>query len=242
MSGLHLPELWPALLQFVAQAPVLATFLGVDLEKLIKAVGYPGLFAIVFAESGLLIGIMLPGDSLLFTAGFLASQGLFNVWVLVALCVAAAIGGDAAGYWFGRRVGRRLYERPDSRFFKQKHLRAAEAFYDKNGGKAIVLARFLPIVRTLAPIVAGTCAMPYRRFAAFNVVGGVAWGAGVTLGGYLLGETIPDPDRYLLPVIALIILVSALPTLLHLGNSYRHERKTRQSAVGSRESRVGTRD
>jgi membrane-associated protein len=217
---------------------VLSSFLGVDLEKLIRAVGYPGLFAIVFAESGLLIGIMLPGDSLLFTAGFLASQGYFNVVLLVIICVVAAITGDAAGYTFGRRVGRRLYERPDSRFFKRKHLLAAEAFYEKHGGKALVLARFLPVVRTLAPIVAGVSAMEYRRFALFNMLGGVLWGAGVTLGGYVLGEVIPSPDRYLLPVIFLIVLISLLPTLIHVGNAYRHERKARQSVPGGQQSGI----
>jgi membrane-associated protein len=220
-----LPGSVPALLHGLAQAPVLASFLGVDLEKLLKAVGYPGLFAIIFAESGLLVGIMLPGDSLLFTAGFLASQGFFNVAVLAVICIVAAISGDAVGYTFGRRVGRRLFERPDSRFFKQKHLHAAEAFYEKHGGKAILLARFIPIVRTLAPIVAGVSDMHYPRFAVYNIAGGILWGAGVTLGGYLLGETIPSPDRYLLPVIFAIVVISLLPTVLHVGRSYWLERR-----------------
>lgn len=199
--------------------------LPIDLVELIKTVGYLGIVAIVFAESGLLVGILLPGDSLLFTAGFLASQGFLNLWILVPLIVAAAILGDAVGYWFGRRVGRRLYERPNSRFFKREHLLAAEAFYEKHGGKTIVLARFLPIIRTMAPIVAGVSAMRYRRFAMFNVAGALLWGAGVTVGGYLLGNVIPDPDRYLLPVIAVIILISALPTLLHAASARlrRHE-------------------
>lgn len=187
----------------------------VDLVELLKAVGYVGLFAIVFAESGLLIGFFLPGDSLLFTAGFLASTGFFHVGVLVPLTVVAAITGDAVGYAFGHRVGRKLYERPDSRWFKQHHLRAAEQFYAKHGGKTIVIARFLPIVRTFAPIVAGASNMRYRRFVLFNVLGGLLWGAGVTLSGYLLGSAIPSIDRYLLPVIAVIIIVSVLPSLWH---------------------------
>jgi membrane-associated protein len=195
----------------------------VDLVELIKAVGLIGVAVIVFAESGLLVGIFLPGDSLLFNAGFLASRGFFNIWLLVLLCVAAAISGDAVGYMFGRRVGRRLYERPDSRFFKKRHLVAAEAFYEKHGGKTIVLARFLPVVRTLAPVVAGTSAMQYRRFFVYNAVGALIWGAGVTIGGYLLGSTIPNPDRYLLPIVGLIILISIAPTAIHLVISHRHD-------------------
>ena len=220
------------------------------LEKLIKAVGYPGVFAIVFAESGLLIGMLLPGDSLLFTAGLLASQGLFDITLLVLGCVVAAIAGDSVGYAFGRRVGRRLFERPDSRWFKQKHLRATEAFYEKHGGKTIILARFLPIVRTLAPVVAGVCNMQYRRFALFNVVGGVLWGAGVTLAGYVLGATIPDIDRYLLPIIAVIILASVLPSLAHVAADRRAEARARRlrrghapgsrPAVGAVEEASGT--
>lgn len=206
--------------------PVAATFFGIDLAELIKAVGYLGLFAIVFAESGLLVGIFLPGDSLLFTAGFLASEGVFNLWLLIGICTLAAITGDAAGYWFGRRVGRRLYDREDSRFFKRKHLLTAEAFYDRHGGKTLILARFMPVVRTMAPIIAGVSNMRYRRFAMYNIVGGVLWGAGVTAGGYLLGATIPSPDRYLLPIIALIIVISIAPTAIHLLVTHRTEIRT----------------
>jgi membrane-associated protein len=194
-----------------------------NLEEIIRAVGYPGLFAIVFAESGLLIGAFLPGDSLLFTAGFLASQGIFNLWALVAIFIVAAITGDAAGYSIGRRYGRRLFQRPDSRFFKRHHLVAAEKFYEKHGGKTIVLARFTPIVRTFAPIVAGMSDMPYRRFAFFNVFGALLWGGGVTIAGYYLGKTIPNPDTYILPVTFLIIIVSLLPTVLHLAHEHRAE-------------------
>ncbi len=217
------------LLTLMARFPALGnivlstTYFGVNLESVLRAVGYPGLFAIIFAESGLLIGIVLPGDSLLFFAGFLASQGVFNIVALVAVCVSAAILGDSAGYWFGRRVGRRLFERPDSRLFKQRHLLATEAFYQRHGGKTIILARFIPIVRTLAPIVAGVGVMDYRRFLMFNVVGGLLWGAGVPVAGYALGNAIPSVDRYLLPVIALIVLLSLLPTIIHYGVSHRAE-------------------
>jgi membrane-associated protein len=199
----------------------------VDLVELLKTVGYVGLFIIVFAESGVLIGFFLPGDSLLFSAGFLASTGFFNIYILVPLVVIAAVTGDAVGYMFGHKVGRRLYERPDSRWFRQKHLQAAEAFYAKHGGKTIVIARFLPVVRTFAPIVAGASSMRYRRFFVFNVTGALLWGAGVTIAGYLLGEAIPDIDRYLLPMIAFIILISILPTVLHILHSNREQLRSR---------------
>ena len=190
--------------------------MGFDLRDLIETVGLIGIFIMVFAESGLLVGIMLPGDSLLFTAGFMASQDLLSFPALVVVVVLAATSGDATGYWFGRRVGRKLYTRPNSRFFKQHHLQAAERFYEKHGWKAIILARFVPFARTLAPIIAGTTAMDYRKFTTFNIMGGIGWGVGVTTGGYLLGETIPDPDKYLLPVIALVIVISLMPTFIHV--------------------------
>lgn len=195
-----------------------------DLASLLKTVGYAGIFAIVFAESGLLIGFFLPGDTLLFTAGLLASQGVFEIRVLLPLCFIAAITGDAVGYSFGHRVGRRLFDRPNSFWFRKHHLEAAEAFFEKHGGKAIVLARFVPVVRTFTPIVAGAAAMPYRRFAFFNFAGGLLWAVGVTLGGYALGEVIPDPDRYLLPVVALIFLASVAPGAIHFWRDLRTAR------------------
>jgi membrane-associated protein len=201
--------------------------LPVSLESLIRAVGYIGVAAIVFAESGLLIGFFLPGDSLLFTAGFLASQGVLEIWILVPLCFIAAVAGDAVGYAFGHRVGPRLFQRSDSKFFKKEHLVKAEAFFDEHGGKAIILARFLPIVRTFTPIVAGAAGMPYRRFFVFNVVGALLWAVGVTLAGYFLGSAVPNIDHYLLPVIGVIILISVLPTLVHLWREYRSARRAR---------------
>lgn len=187
-----------------------------DLVALIKTVGYIGVFAIVYAESGLFIGFFLPGDSLLFTAGFLASQDVLSLPVLVVGCFLAAVLGDSTGYAFGRRVGKRLFQRGDSRFFHKKNVLRAQAFYEKHGAKTIVLARFVPIVRTFAPIVAGIGEMPYRTFVIFNVFGGLLWAVGVTLGGYFLGNLIPDVDKYLLPIIFLIILVSVLPGILHI--------------------------
>ena len=194
----------------------------VDLTELIRTVGYVGVAIIVFAESGLLIGFFLPGDSLLFTAGFLASQDFFNIWVLTLLCFVAAVAGDAVGYTFGKRVGRGLFNRPDSRFFKKRHLERAEAFFAQYGGRSIVLARFVPIVRTFAPIVAGAADMHYRRFVIFNVVGALLWAVGVTMAGYFLGKTIPNVDRYLLPIILVIIAVSLAPAALHMWKEYRH--------------------
>lgn len=194
-----------------------------DLVWWLKTVGYLGLFFIIFSESGLLIGVAFPGDSLLFTAGFLASQGFFNLPLLIAVCVVAAIAGDSVGYAFGHRIGRRLFERPDSRWFKRRHLLAAEAFYEKHGGKTIVMARFLPVVRTFAPIVAGVAEMPYRRFLTFNVAGGLLWGAGLPAAGYWLGSAIPDVDRYLIPIVLAIIVLSVLPSVIHLVSAHREE-------------------
>lgn len=186
-----------------------------DLTEIIKTVGYLGVFSIVFAESGLLFGFFLPGDSLLFTAGFLASQGFFNIAILMILCVVGAIAGDSVGYMFGKRVGKKLFEREDSRFFKKKHLLKAHQFYELHGGKTIILARFIPIVRTFAPIVAGSAEMTYRNFLMYNVIGGILWAVSLTAMGFALGHVIPDPDKYLLPVIVLIVLISIAPAVFH---------------------------
>lgn len=194
-----------------------------DLETLIRTVGYVGLFAIIFAESGLLIGFFLPGDSLLFTAGFVASQGYLDIRLLVPLCFVAAITGDAVGYAFGHKVGRRLYERPDSRLFQMRHLLQTEAFFAEHGGKAIILARFMPVVRTFAPIVAGMGAMRYARFTLFNCIGAFLWAVGLSVAGFFLGSVIPDVDRYLLPIIALIIVVSIAPSAFHIWKANRTE-------------------
>ncbi len=179
------------------------------------------IFAIVFAESGLLLGFFLPGDSLLFTAGFLASQGFLSLPLLLAGNFIAAVAGDSVGYWFGLRVGRKLFERKNSWFFHQKNLERTEAFYRKHGGKTIILARFLPAIRTFAPIVAGIGSMHYREFVSYNVIGGFLWSVGVTVGGYFLGSIIPDVDKYLLPILAVIILLSVAPTAIHLLQEWR---------------------
>ena len=207
--------------------------LPVDLKDFIETVGYIGITLIVFAESGLLAGFFLPGDSLLFTAGFLASQGHFNIALLATLCFIAAITGDATGYWFGHKIGRHLFEREDSRFFKKKYLVRAEAFFERNGGKAIFLARFIPVVRTFTPIVAGAAAMQYRQFAAWNMLGGLIWAVGVTVAGYALGNSIPGIDKYLLPIIAVIIVVSVAPGAVHMYREYRESKREEALAAAT---------
>lgn len=181
------------------------------LTYLVQAVGYPGLFAIIFLESGVFFGFFLPGASMLFTAGLLASEGLFSVWILIPLLTLAAILGDNAGYWFGNKVGIRLFLRPDSRFFRHEYLEQAKDFYDKHGVLTIALARFVPVVRTFVPIVAGVVKMRYRTFITYNVVGALAWAAGVTFLGYYLGEKVPFISQYLTPIIILIIIVTMIP-------------------------------
>jgi len=187
-------------------------------EKLIEAFGTfatIGIILVVFAESGLLFGFFLPGDSLLVTAGVLAARGgepHISLPVILVGIVLAAISGDQVGYAFGRKVGPALFRRPDSRFFKQEHLEKARLFFAGHGPKAIVLARFVPFVRTFTPIVAGVGRMHYPTFMVYNVLGGLLWGVGVTMIGYVLGEAF-DVDKYLLPIIGGVILVSLLPVL-----------------------------
>lgn len=198
---------------------------GISIEDALLTFGYVGLFLIVFAESGLFFGFFLPGDSLLITAGVLAAAhpDTLSLPLVCLIAFMAAVMGDAVGYTFGRRVGRRMYDRPDSRFFKRSHLDAAEAFYQRHGGKTIVIARFLPFVRTFAPIVAGGAGMPYRSFVVYNVTGALLWAVGLPIVGYVIGQTIPAEtlDKYLLFFLAGIVLLSALPTIITV---YRHNR------------------
>ncbi len=169
---------------------------------------------IVFAETGLLIGFFLPGDSLLVIAGTFAAKGELNIlWLNLAL-IAAAILGDATGYWIGFRAGKAIYSRPDSFFFRKRHLMAAHDFYEKHGGKTIIIARFMPIIRTFAPVVAGAGTMSYPRFATYNVVGGIGWVASMTLAGYFLGKVVPDLDRHIHLVVAAVIFLSLLPGII----------------------------
>ena len=189
---------------------------GGDLGELIKTLGYIGLFFVIFAESGLFFGFFFPGDSVLFTAGFLATQGWFNIWVLVPLTIIAAIGGDSAGFYIGEKFGGWLLRRKSSLLFSKENLKKAQEFFDKSGGKALILARFMPVVRTFVPIAAGMAGMHYKRFISYNVFGGLLWGAGMTLGGYFLGQLIPNVDHYLLPIVFVIIILSVLPGVIHM--------------------------
>ena len=192
-----------------------------DPTMILQTGGYLGIAALIFAESGLFLGIFLPGDSVLFASGLLATNGFFIVGPLIMIVVVAAIAGDSVGYWFGSEVGERLYARKDSRFFKQEYLRRTERFYKKYGGRAVVLARFVPIVRTLAPILAGVSTMKYRVFLAYNMLGGFLWGAGMVLLGFLLGSIIPDSERYILPLSLIIVVVSFLPIFFNLARGKR---------------------
>jgi membrane-associated protein len=186
-----------------------------DPTFLITTLGLFGVFGIVFAESGLLIGFFLPGDSLLFTAGFLASQGYFNILILAAGSAVAAIVGDSVGYWVGAKMGPRVFNRPNSRWLNPKHVERTQEFYNIHGKKTIILARFIPIVRTFTPVMAGVGKMEYPIFLSYNIVGGLLWGAGMPLAGYFLGKIIPSADKYLLPIIAVIIIVSLIPAFKH---------------------------
>ena len=206
---------------FIPSLHLLGAF-GIDIEATISAFGILGILAIVFAESGLLIGFFLPGDSLLFTAGFLTQVDIlkFNIHLLVVLLFIVAVLGDSVGYTFGRRVGRKLFTRPNSRLFKQEHVQKAEAFYEKHGGKTIILARFVPVVRTFAPVIAGVGHMRYKTFLAYNVIGGLLWAGGITYLGYFLGAWFTslglDIDQVILPVVIVIILLSISPAIIHL--------------------------
>jgi len=186
------------------------------IDKLILGGGYLAIGLTVFAESGLLIGFFLPGDTLLFGAGILASQGVFSLPGLIAVIIAGAIIGDNVGYSIGRRFGPRLFNRKDGVIFKQEYLQRAEAFYEKHGGKTIIIARFTPIVRTFAPVVAGIGKMPRRKFMAYNIVGGTLWGATLPILGYYAGSKIPWIEHYVEPVIILVVAFSILPPLYHL--------------------------
>ena len=194
-----------------------------DLVSLIQTGGYLGISLIVFTESGILIGLFLPGDSLLFTAGLLASQGYLNLPLLMLCSFAAAVTGDSVGYYLGRRFGPRIFQREESWLFKRRYVEETRTFFVKYGVKTIVLARFIPVIRTLAPVMAGVGEMHYRTFIFYNIAGGALWTIGLTLLGYLLGETVPNIDRYLLPIIALIVMLSVLPGVLHILREHREQ-------------------
>lgn len=189
-------------------------------QHIIETLGLFGVTLVVFAESGLFFGFFLPGDTLLFTAGFLASQGFMSLTSLLIGVFVAAVVGDSVGYSFGRFVGKALYERPDSRWFKRAHLERAKAFYDTYGALAVILGRFIPIVRTFVPIVAGTVTMPYRRFLGCNLVGAFLWAVGLTLFGYIFGSVVPNAEKYVTPIVLAIIIISVAPGIYSWVRTY----------------------
>jgi membrane-associated protein len=212
-------------------AKILAAGSLLDPKELIDKVGLIGLWLVVFAESGLLIGFFLPGDSLLFTAGFLASgpDGLESLHLpllpLLVGCFIAAVAGDQVGYLFGKRVGPALFRRPDSRFFKQENVDKAQAFFDKHGSKTIVLARFVPIIRTFTPIVAGVSNMKYRTFVTFNIIGGAMWAIGVTMLGFFLGQVDVVEENLEIAILA-VVAISCTPIALEVVKARREKRHT----------------
>ena len=236
----RLRKLLPAIIVFTVIALGGLAYLTIEhygLETLISNVGVLGIAAIIYAESGLLIGFFLPGDSLLFTAGFLVHLDTilkFNIHLLVLVLFAAAVLGDSTGYAFGRRAGRRLFQRKKSVVFSPENLVLAEEFYQKHGAKTIVLARFVPVVRTFAPIIAGISRMNYRTFIAYNLVGGLLWAAGLTYLGYFAGKLITDLGVNIEYVILGIIAISVLPPIVHI----LKEKKNRTAIIAAIKSQI----
>ena len=184
------------------------------LSDIIIALGYVGVFVALFLETGFFLGFFLPGDSLLVTAGVFAASGQLRISTLLLLVPLCAIAGDQIGYWIGRKAGQTLYRREDSLVFRKSHLERAHQFYEKYGGKTVILARFIPIVRTFCPPVAGAAQMPYSRYLAYDVAGGLLWGGGMILGGYFLGRQIPNISDNIHYVIAVVIFLSLLPPII----------------------------
>lgn len=184
-----------------------------DLPTIVRTLGYAGLALVIFAESGLFFGFFLPGDSLLFSAGLLASTGVFGFWQLALLISASAILGDSVGFWFGKKVGPKIFSREDSIFFHKHHIERAKRFYERYGSRTIILARFVPVVRTFAPIVAGVGEMRYGKFILYNVIGGILWSFVLISCGYILGAVLPHAQNYVSLIALVIILISFLPIL-----------------------------
>lgn len=194
-----------------------------DPSHLVKTFGYLGIFITIFLESGVVFGFFLPGDSLLFAAGLLASQHYLSVIGVIVAAVAGAILGNNAGYYTGKKAGPSLFTRKNSRLFSTQRVAQAHEFFEQKGGQALVLARFIPAVRTFVPIVAGVGKMDYRHFFKFNALGGLIWGISMPVLGYSLGKTVPSIDRYILPAIFAIVVISALPVLAHYIKSRKRE-------------------
>ncbi len=193
------------------------------LDDLIRWGGYGLLVAIVFTETGLLVGFFLPGDSLLITAGLLAAAGALNIWWVDVVLIVAAVSGDSVGYAIGARIGPRLFTRPQSRFFNPRHVERTRRFYARHGAKTIVIARFVPIIRTFAPIVAGVGQMTYSRFLFYNVAGGIGWVISMTGAGFLLGRAIPNISRYIHWVVIIVIVLSCVPIAIEIMRERRRQ-------------------
>ncbi len=200
------------------------------LTNVIVPIGYVGVWATIFAESGLLIGFFLPGDTLLLTVGMLAARGQLKLAPLLITLPIAAVLGDQCGYWIGKKAGPRIFNRDQSLLFRRENLLAAKRFYEKHGGKTVVLARFIAFIRTFAPVVAGAAEMPYRKFVMFTLIGGPLWTIGVTLAGYYLGHSIPNLDHYLL---VLVILLPAASIVSGLLQPFRGRGKVEKSESGA---------
>jgi membrane-associated protein len=196
-----------------------------DINAWVTQIGFIGLLLVIFVETGLFVGFFLPGDSLVIASGFLAAGGLFNIWILIPSLIAAAILGYALAYWFGKVLGTWLLERKDGWFFKRRHITEAAEFYDKHGGMALVLGRFIPIVRTFVPIVAGMAKMSYARYMFFNVLGAFLWGGVLCVVGYTLGRFVPDGEHYFFPIILFVVAVSMIPLAWHVFCGARKKRR-----------------
>ncbi len=194
-----------------------------DIIGLINTAGYIGILLIIFAESGIFIGFFLPGDTLLFTAGILAAAGHLNIFLVMIVVSIGAILGDQVGYFLGHRYGPKIFNRKESFWFHRKRVDEATAFFEKYGKKTVVFARFVPVIRTFVPVVAGVGKMDYRSFVAYNIIGGIVWGCGISLLGYFLGAIIPNIDYYFLPLLAIIVVVSSIPTVISFLRSRKKE-------------------
>ncbi len=183
----------------------------VDLTHWISTLGYFGLVLIIFLETGLFFGFFLPGDSLLFVSGVLASQGVFNIFILIPVLVVTAFSGYAFGYWFGYRLEHWLMARKESFWFRKRYIERTKVFYERHGGKTLILGRFVPVVRTFIPIAAGMAEMPLRKYLIFNLIGAMLWALGLPILGYLLGGIIPDAGKYIMPIVVGVIFLSILP-------------------------------
>lgn len=243
-ASVHLVDPSEALAWLAHSTPIALGPSWLDPENLIRTFGTLGILAIVFIESGLLVGFFLPGDSLLFTAGLLSASGVLPpIWVLLVTIPLAAIAGDQVGYAIGRKFGTPLFDRPDSRFFKREYVDRSAAFFERHGPKTVVLARFVPIVRTFVPVMAGTSRMQYRVFVTYNVIGGVLWGVGVTALGYFLGGIQFVKDN-IEPILIAIVLISVLPVFFELfrasrssGGESSGEVEVSEGAAGSDQDR-----